>query len=173
MKKAYLIQKTKERFSNLPQDVAVVVNCYGKKHAITPAMFDMPRQMENFTINQIKPFFYGEIVEEQQELCGNPEYQFLTFRAEAPIDIWSFAYYCSMNFEEIMFDSVKASNSIYQSHRGKLAAPSNLSLTEVKSLMWDIADKYNLGDVHVLIQSLDYPVFEGLRDRDTPQPNQK
>ena len=173
MKKTELIQKITERFSNLPQNVEVVVVYKGEKHSIRPEVLCYEYFSKNNTIEQIKPFFYGEIVEEQQELCGNPEYQFLTFRAEAPCDFFRFAFYCNENDEDVFFDSYQQGHSWHQSHRGRVAVPSNLSLIQVKELMWDIADKYNIPDAHVLIQSLDYPVFEGMRDRYSPQPNRK
>ena len=69
-----------------------------------------------------------------------------------------------------MFDSFQQSHCWNTANKGKVAVPSHLSLIQVKELMWKLADKYNIPDVHVLIQSLDYPVFEGRRDRDSPQP---
>jgi hypothetical protein len=103
-------------------------------------------------------------------LCGNPAYQFLTFRAEAPCDFFRFAFHCSENDEIVMFDSFQQAHSWDYTHKGRVCVPSHLSLIQVKELMWELADKYNIPDVHVLIQSLDYPVFEGHRDRDSPQP---
>jgi hypothetical protein len=170
MKKETLIQKINDRFSNLPQDVSVVVIYKGQKHSMCPQVFSYEKFLENITVEQIKPFYYGEIVEEKQELCGNPKFQFLTFRPEASCDFFRFAFHCSENNEDIIFDSFQQGNGWTESHKGKLCAPSHLSLTKVKELMWKIADKYNIPDVHILIQSLDYPVFEGRRDRDSPQP---
>lgn len=170
MKKETLIQKINERFSNLPQDVAVVVNYKGKKYSDCPDRFTNNEIVSWITVERLKPFYYGEIIEEQQELCGNTEFQFLTFRAEAPCDFFRFAFHCSENQEDIMFDSFQQAHSWETSHRGKVAVPSNMSLIQVKELMWELADKYNIPDVHILIQSLDYPVFEGHRDRDSPQP---
>jgi hypothetical protein len=172
MKKETLIQKITNRFSNLPQDVAVVVIYKGQKHSVRPEVFSYERYISKTTIEQIKPFYYGEIVEEKQELCGNTAYQFLTFRAEAPCDFFRFAYHCSENQEDVMFDSFQQGQSWHQSHRGRVAVPSHLSLIQVKELMWELADKYNIPDAHILIQSLDYPVFEGHRDRDSPQPKE-
>ena len=168
MKKETLVQKIKQRFSNLPQDIAVVVIYKGKKYSICPDRFEGNLVLDRLTVEQIKPFYYGEIIEQQQELCGNPQYQFLTFRAEAPCDFFRFAFHCSENQEEIMFDSFQQAHTWNESHKGKLVAPSNLSLSEIKELMWKIADKYNILDSHVLIQTLDYPVFCGMRGRDTP-----
>jgi hypothetical protein len=170
MKKETLIQKIKDRFSNLPQDVAVVVIYKGKKHSMCPQVFSYERFISGITVEQIKPFYYGEIVEEQQELCGNPNFQFLTFRAEAPCDFFRFAFHCSENQEDVMFDSFQQAHSWDYSHKGRVCVPSHLSLIQVKELMWELADKYNIPDVHILIQSLDYPVFEGHRDRNSPQP---
>lgn len=170
MKKETLIKKINERFSNLPQDVAVVVTYKGKKYSACPDRFQHEGFVNRTTIDEIRPFYYGEIVEEQQELCPNSSFQFLTFRAEAPCDIFRFAYYCSENQEDIMFDNFQQSHSWEQANRGRLAAPAHLSLPQIKLLMWELADKYNIPDVHVLIQSLDYPVFEGRRDRNSPQP---
>lgn len=170
MKKETLVQKIKERFSNLPQDVAVVVTYKEKKYSTRPEVFGWEKHIKNTTIEQLKPFYYGEIIEEQQELCGNPEFQFLTFRAEAPCDFFRFAFYCSENKEDVIFDSFQQAHSWNKSHRGRVAVPSHLSLIQVKELMWELADKYNIPDTHVLIQSLDYPVFEGHRDRYSPQP---
>jgi hypothetical protein len=170
MKKETLIQKIKERFSNLPQDVAVVVIYKGKKHSMEPSDLDNKYFAERNTIDEIKPFFYGEIVEEKQELCPNPNYQFLTFRAEAAIDAWSFGFHLAQNFKDIQLVSFEVENGVFGNKTGKLCAPSNLSLIEVKQMMWDFADEYEIYDTHVLIQSLDYPVFEGHRDRNSPQP---
>lgn len=170
MKKEILIGAIKERFSNLPQDIAVVVVYKTKKYSIRPEELNFKNFIKNYTVKELNPFYYGEIVEEQKELCENPEFQYLTFRAEAPCDFFRFAFYCSENKEDIMFDNFQQSDSWYKSHRGRLAAPSELSLIEVKKMMWVIAKKYNIPDVHVLIQSLDYPVFSGLRDRYSPNP---
>jgi hypothetical protein len=170
MKKETLIQKIKERFSNLPQDVAVVVIYKGEKHSICPNRFEEEWFINRTTIEKIKPFFYGEIVEQKQELCQNPEYQYLTFRAEAACDAWAFAYHLNKNNENIMLLSFQLGESVFGFNTGKLYAPSNMSLIQVKELMWELADKYEIYDAHVLIQSLDYPVFEGHRDRNSPQP---
>jgi len=173
MKKETLIQKISNRFSNLPQDITIVVIYKGEKYSMRPCDVENKYFSERNTVEEIKPFYYGEIVEEQQELCGNPAYQFLTFRAEAPCDFFRFAFYCSENDEDIMFDSFQQAQSWDYSHKGRLCAPSHLSLIQVKELMLELADKHNIPDVHVLIQSLDYPVFEGHRDRNSPQPIQK
>ena len=171
MKKIDLIKKTIERLSNLPQDIAIVVNYRGEKHSIVPEELNYPLCVKNLTVNEIKPFLFGEIVEEQQEICkSNPKYQFFTFRAEAGIDAWSLAYKCSENYEPIRFHSFQLANEPFGENYGKILAPTNMTLIEVKSLMWEIAEKYKISDVHVLIQSLDYPIFEGLRDRDSPNP---
>ena len=175
MNKSDLIKKTIERLSNLPQDIAIVVNYNGEKHSIIPQSLSYPLYVKNLTINEIKPFLIGEIVKEQQELCeSNPKYQFLTFRAEAPIDAWSFAHMCSKNREQIQFHSFQLGDIPYfDGNYGKILAPTNMTLIEVKSLMWEIAEKYKLYDVHVLIQSVDYPIFEGFRDRDSPNPSRQ
>ena len=172
MKRTDLIKKTIERLSNLPQDVAVVVNYKGKKYSIVPEYLNNPVMLKNLTMNEIKPILFGEIVEEQQELCkSNPRYQFFTFRAEAGIDVWSLAYKCSKNDEQIEFFSFElADGHIWEGYYGKIFAPAQMTLIEVKLLMWEIAEKYKISDVHVLIQSLDYPIFEGLRDRCSPNP---
>jgi hypothetical protein len=172
MKKQDIIQNIVNRFSNLPQDVSVVVTYKGEKYSILPYKFQYKSFFDYFTIEKLKPFMCGEIIEEQKELCGNPEFQFLTFRAEAPCDFFRFAFHCSENNEDIMFDSFQQSHSWEQSHKGKLAAPSHLSLIQIKELMWELADKYNIPDTHILIQSLDYPIFNGKRDRNSPQPIQ-
>ena len=170
MKKETLIQKINDRFSNLTQDVAVVVIYKGKKYSMCPDRLQHKGFINRVFIDEIRPFYYGEIVEEQQELCPNPEYQHLTFRAEAPCDAWAFAYHLNKNFEDIQVLSFEVGKSVFGHNTGKLYAPSHLSLIQVKELMWELADKYNIPDVHVLIQSLDYPVFEGHRDRNSPQP---
>ena len=170
MKKETLIQKISNRFSNLPQDVTVVVIYKGEKYSMRPCDVDNKYFAERNTVEEIKPFYYGEIVEEQQELCPNPAYQYLTFRAEAACDAWAFAYHLNKNDEDIMFLSFQLGKSVFGHNIGKLYAPSHLSLIQVKELMWELADKYNIPDVHVLIQSLDYPVFDGMRDRNSPQP---
>jgi hypothetical protein len=170
MKKETLIQKINNRFSNLPQDVAVVVIYKGKKYSICPDRFQEEWFINRTTIDVIKPFYYGEIVEEKQELCPNPEYQYLTFRAEAACDAWGFAYHLNKNNEDIMLLSFQVGESVFGFNTGKLYAPFHLSLVQVKELMWELADKYEIHDAHVLIQSLDYPVFEGQRDRNSPQP---
>ena len=170
MKKETLIQKINERFSNLPQDVAVVVIYKGKKYSACPDRFQHQGFINRTTIDELKPFYYGEIVEEQQELCPNTAYQYLTFRAEAACDGWAFAYHLNKNNEDIMFVSFNLGETNYGENTGKLYAPSHLSLIQIKELMWELADKYEIYDAHVLIQSLDYPVFEGHRDRNSPQP---
>ena len=169
MKKETLVQKIRERFSNYQKDIAVVVDYKGTTSATCP-MHINGRFFEEKTIEQIKPFYYGEIIEEKQELCGNPEFQYLTYRAECANDIFNFGYHCYKNQEDIMFDSFNNSEGIFVSITGRLVAPSNLSLIEVKELMWKIVEKYNIPDVHILIQSVDYPVFCGLRDRNSPNP---
>jgi len=170
MKKETLIQKINDRFSNLPQDVTVVVIYKGEKYSTSPDILLDKSFANRVTVEEIKPFYYGEIVEEQQELCGNPAYQFLTFRPEALCDVFRFAFHCSENDEDIIFDSFQQASKFPYSHKGRLCAPSHLSLIQVKELMWELADKHNIPDVHILIQSLDYPVFEGHRDRNSPQP---
>lgn len=170
MKRTELIQKTKERLSILPQEVAVVVNYKGKKHSIIPYEFNNPIILKRLTMNDIRPFLNGEIVEEQKEIwTESPDRQFFTFRAEAAIDAWSFANKCSENFENIQFHTFTIGEKpLFDDNFGKICAPSNLSLIEVKTSMWELAHKYEIADVHVLIESLDYPIFEGLRDRDSP-----
>lgn len=170
MKKETLIEAIKERFYNLPQDIAVVVGYKTKKYSIRPEQLEYKNFINVFTVNELKPFYHGEIIGEQKELCANPEFQYFTFRAEAPCDFFRFAFHCSENDEDIMFDNFQQSDSWDKSHKGRLAAPSELSLIEVKKMMWAIAEKYNIPDTHVLIQSLDYPVFSGLRDRNSPNP---
>jgi hypothetical protein len=172
MKKIDIIKKTIERISNLPKDVAVVVYYKGKKHSLIPEYYNEPSEFKNLTMDEIKPFLFGEIVEEQQEICeSNPKYQFFTFRAEAGIDAWSLAHKCSEHYEQIQFHSFQLTDEpLLGGNYGKIFAPAQMTLIEVKLLMWEIAEKYKISDVHVLIQSLDYPIFEGLRDRDSPNP---
>jgi len=174
MKKADLIQKTKERFSNLPQDVAVVVSYKGVKHRMCPQEMDYKYFSERNTIEDIKPFYYGEIVQEEQQLCPRPEYQYLTFRFEAGIDAYSLAYHTQKDFDCLIgITKIEMGNGFSVSNTGVMYAPSHLTLPQIKLLVNEICEENNILDCHILIQSIDYPIFEGLRDRDTPQPDWK
>jgi hypothetical protein len=173
MKKTDLIQKAKERFSNLPQDVAVVVKYKGELFSERPKVLSFNRILEIISMEKLYALVKGEIIQEQQELCKNPEYQFLTCRVEAPIDIISLAYNTRKNDDEFFLEKWEAGNGWTKSHRAVVAVPAELSLIEAKVFVNDLCETYNIPDCHVLIQSLDYPIFEGKRYRDTPQPDWK
>ena len=174
MKKTDLIQKAKERFSNLPQDVAVVLRYKdGGLMRIVPQHLDEPRIMEKLKMRGAYAMVYGEIIQEEQELCGNPEYQFMTARVEAAVDVFRLGVVCNDNNYDVFIEEFKAGNGWDKPHTAKLAVPANMSLIEVKEHLNEICEKHNIPDCHILIQSIDYPVFEGHRDRDTPQPDWK
>lgn len=171
MKKTELIQKAVERFSNLPQDVAVVLRYKGEMFSIVPNYLDSKRIIEGMKMKKAYAMVYGEIIQEEQELCKNPNLQYMTARAEAPVDLFRIG---SVSFDyDVYIEEFKAGNGWDVGHKVKLAVPSNMSLVEIKEHLANICDKHDIYNCHILIQSVDYPVFEGMRDRDTPQPNWK
>jgi len=173
MKKTDLIQKAKERFQNLSQDVAVVVKYKGELFSERPEVLSFPNILKYMTMEKLYALVKGEIVQEQQELCENGKYQFLTCRVEAPIDMMSLAYHTSKNDDDFFLEKFEAGNGWLKAHRAVVVVPAILSLVDAKVFVNDLCETYNIGDCHILIQSLDYPIFEGKRDRDTPQPDWK
>lgn len=172
MKKADLIQKAKERFSNLPQDVAVVVKYKGDLVSVLPEQLDYPKVMERLTMKGAYAFVYGEIVKEEQTLAGNPEFQILTCRIEAQIDLFSLAYKMEKKDQDFFVIDFKAAQGFPYDHTAQIAVPSKMSLIEVKKWLYDFSKENRLYNNHILIQSLDYPVFQGNRDRYSPQPEE-
>ncbi len=169
MKKTDLIQKAVERFSILPQDVAVVLRYKGEMFSIVPNYLHSKNIIENLKLKKAYAMVYGEIIQEEQELCKNTNLQYMTARAEAPVDVFCIG---SVSYEyDVYVEEFKAGNGWDVGHMVKFAVPSNMSLIEVKEHLIKICDKHEIYDCHILIQSLDYPIFEGMRDRDTPQPN--
>jgi hypothetical protein len=172
MKKTELIKKAKERFSNLPQDVAVVVKYKGDLVSVLPIHFDYPNVMNQLKMKGAYAFVYGEIVQEEQTLCGNTEFQTLTCRVEAQIDLFTMAAEMMKQDQDFFVIDFKASEGFPYDHKAQIAVPSNMSLVEVKKWLYDFSNQNDLYDNHILIQSLDYPIFQGRRDRNSPQPQE-
>lgn len=171
MKKTELIQKIQERFQSYDQNVAVVVEYKGVKYSEAPRFFGY-KGFQSQTIQNLKPFLYGEIVEEKQSICKNPAFQYLTFRSEAAIDTYRLAAAAAED-EKCLIGITKfeMGQTWSDSNTGVMYAPSHLTLPQIKLLVNEYCENYNIPDAHILIQSLDYPVFDGLRDRQSPQPN--
>lgn len=171
MKKTDLIQKAKERFQHLPQDVAVVVKYKGEMFSEKPEYLSFPNVLKYISMATLYALVKGEIIQEQQELCGNPKFQFMTCRVEAAIDMMALAYFTRKNDDDFFLEKWEAGMGFSQ-HTALVAVPAEMSLLEVKVFVNDLCATYDIPDCHILIQSLDYPVFQGYRDRDSPQPTQ-
>jgi hypothetical protein len=170
MKKTDLIQKVKERFQNLPQDVEVVVKYKGEMFSERPEVLNFADILKYISMKKLYALLKGEIIQEEQQLCGNTEYQFLNCRVEAPIDMMSLAYHTTKNDDEFFLHKWESGNGFNKANRAIVVVPAQMSLIEAKVYVNNLCETYDIPDCHVLIQSLDYPVFQGMRDRNSPQP---
>jgi hypothetical protein len=172
MTKQKLFTQIQNRFPvNIKSEVAIVVSYKGKLYCMPSHKleWDFSIADKRFTVAQLMPFLKGEVVLEEKTIDPNSDrHQLLTFRAEAPIDVHRLMI--ALNEEDINIGLQNFSYGDIYGHMGMLYAPAELSLIQIKQQLWDIVQKHNVDDPHVLIQSLDYPIFKTLRDRDSPQP---
>lgn len=175
MTKQELFTQIQNRFPvNIQNEVAIVVSYKGKLYSMPSHKleWDFSIADKRFTVAQLMPFLKGEEVQEEKTIDPRSNYhQLLTFRAEAPIDV--FRLMTSLAEEDLMGQygiEKYEEGDIHMGHLGTMYVPASLSLIEVKKQLWDVALKNKVLDCHVLIQSLDYPIFNRLRDRDSPQP---
>ena len=174
MNKQQLFNQIQNRFPvNIQTEVAIVVSYKGKLCSMPSHMleWDFSIADKRLTVAQLMPFLKGEVVQEEKTIHPKSDrHQLLTFRSEAPIDV--FKLMVALDEADLMgkYGLETFTEGDKYGHMGMLYAPVELSLIQIKRQLWDIALPVRELDCHVLIQSLDYPIFKTLRDRDSPQP---
>jgi len=158
-----------ERFKEMPQDVAVVLNYNQKMHVIVPN--ELERRIDGMSDKEIEILVDGVIVEEEQLLLADGEHQVLNFRAETSIDVFSLGLALLKDDSKYAIVKMDAlSTEVFYGVVGSLVAPAMMSLVEIKEDLQWICFEHKVYNCHVLIESLDFPVFKGMRDRESPNP---
>jgi hypothetical protein len=171
MNKQQLIDQIKNRFSvNAKTDVAPVVSYKGKLY--TMCLYDLREDFRNlkdeYTVDQLIPFLKGEEVQEVKAIDPkDSRFQSFTFRSDTQIfNLLTILRneQPKMGLETYTLGELEATGTIY--------APAELSLIQVKEILIGINEAHNLYN-EIFCQTIDYPIFEGLRDRYAPMPSEE